>query len=59
MFSFIYLSLGTLYFHAMHGLSLVAVCGILTVVASLLAEHWLQGRWAQLLQLLISKTQAQ
>ena len=30
----------------LHGLSLVAVCGLLTVLASLVAEHGLQGAQA-------------
>ena len=29
-----------------HGLSLVAVCGLLIAVASLVAEHRIQGTWA-------------
>ena len=32
------------------GYSLVAVCGLLTVVASLVAEHWLYARGLQQLQ---------
>ena len=30
----------------LHGLSLVAVCGLLTVLASLVAKHGLQGAQA-------------
>ena len=30
----------------LHGLSLVAVCGLLTVLASLVSEHGLQGAQA-------------
>ena len=34
-------------FVAVHGLSLVVVRGLLIAVASLVAEHRLQGTWAQ------------
>ena len=34
---------------AVHGLSLVLVCGLLTAVASLVAEHGLWSAWAQYL----------
>ena len=48
-----------LYLHtASGGYSLAAVHSLLIVVASLVAEHQLQGTWAQQLQLPGSKTQA-
>ena len=41
------------------GLLFLVACGLLIVVASLVAEHWLEGMWAQQLQLLGSVAQAQ
>ena len=38
---------------------LVAVCGLLTVAVSLVAEHGFYGTWAQHLQVVGSRTWAQ
>ena len=60
IYNFIYLFLGVLSLCCFVGYSLVVVCGLLIAIASLFAEHRLQGtRGLQQLQLLGSRAQAE